>query len=434
VTSGIHPTEAQLWRLWVERNETARIRYLALEPQALVPDAAAPVTDREVQDYYQRNAERFRQPAQATVRVVTISRAPTAADSAAALEHARAVRAELVGGADFAAVARRESADPGSAERGGSLGTFSRGQMVPAFEQAVWATPLGQISDPVQTQFGLHLIQVQRRDGDEAEARHILIPLRRTAESEDRLLARTDSLDDAARRGGLEQAARELGLAVRSYDVDEESAYIPGIGRTEDGIDWVFRDADPGEASGVMETPEAYFALELVSRRPEGILPLEQVQDGVRARLMAEKKLAQARQIGREVVDQVRGGRSLADAGAAARVEIEEAGPFTRMDFVPGVGRANAVIGTAFGLQPGQVSGIVEANDMVYIVELVERSEADRVGFDEQKAELRQRLTGAVEQERWQQFLTALHDEARIVDNREQVLRPQDPGPLQAGF
>ncbi len=82
-----------------------------------------------------------------------------------ALAKAQEIRKKLIDGADFAATAKAESDDTGSGAKGGSLGTFSHGQMVAAFDKAVFALPVGQISEPVKTQFGYHIIKVESRTG-----------------------------------------------------------------------------------------------------------------------------------------------------------------------------------------------------------------------------------------------------------------------------
>ncbi len=80
-----------------------------------------------------------------------------------ALAKAQEIRKKLLGGADFAATAKAESDDTGSGAKGGSLGTFGHGQMVPPFEQAAFTLPLNQISEPVKSQFGYHIIKVEGR-------------------------------------------------------------------------------------------------------------------------------------------------------------------------------------------------------------------------------------------------------------------------------
>jgi len=80
-----------------------------------------------------------------------------------ALTKAQDIRKQLVAGADFATLAKTVSDDPGSAAKGGSLGKFSHGQMVGPFDQAAFSLPVGQISEPVKTQFGYHIIKVDSR-------------------------------------------------------------------------------------------------------------------------------------------------------------------------------------------------------------------------------------------------------------------------------
>ncbi len=83
---------------------------------------------------------------------------------AEALEKAESIRKRLLAGEDFAGLAKTESDDSGSAANGGSLGTFKRGTMVGPFDQAAFTLPLKQVSEPLKTQFGYHLIFIEQRD------------------------------------------------------------------------------------------------------------------------------------------------------------------------------------------------------------------------------------------------------------------------------
>src|SRR5690606_37342989 len=119
------------------------------------------VTDREIEQYYRANREQFRRPATARVTLAYISKLPTAVDSAVALTRALAARQELAAGADFAELAQRESDDPGSASLGGNLGQVSRNDLFDAaLLDAVFTVPVGQVSEPVQSSAGYHLIRV----------------------------------------------------------------------------------------------------------------------------------------------------------------------------------------------------------------------------------------------------------------------------------
>ena len=86
-----------------------------------------------------------------------------------ALAKAQEIRKKLLEGSDFAALSTAESDDVGSGVKGGDLGFFSRGQMVPAFDQAVFALPPGEISEPVKSPFGYHIIKVEQKEAKSFE-------------------------------------------------------------------------------------------------------------------------------------------------------------------------------------------------------------------------------------------------------------------------
>ena len=93
----------------------------------------------------------------------------------AALKKAKKLRKKLVRGADFGSLARKHSDDPGSAMAGGELGLVSWGQFVPEYEEAVTQLETGELSEPVRTPFGYHLIQLIERQGGQFDTRHILV-------------------------------------------------------------------------------------------------------------------------------------------------------------------------------------------------------------------------------------------------------------------
>lgn len=105
-----------------------------------------------------------------------------------ALARAEALRQRIVKGEDFAAVARVESDDSGSGKNGGDLGTFGRGRMIPEFEEAVFSIPVGEVSPPVKTQFGYHLIQVQKRGAQPFEEVRANIEKRLATEAADKTM------------------------------------------------------------------------------------------------------------------------------------------------------------------------------------------------------------------------------------------------------
>ena len=141
--------------------EKIRVEYLTLSIETAMADI--PVSDKEISDYYQANAARLAQPEQRSASHVLLS-IPKGADAATKAKlsaKAAQLTAELQKNPSrFAEVARKESQDPGSAAQGGSLGTFGRGAMVKAFDDAVFSMKKGEIRGPVESEFGFHIIRL----------------------------------------------------------------------------------------------------------------------------------------------------------------------------------------------------------------------------------------------------------------------------------
>ncbi len=123
----------------------------------------ARVTDKEIKEYYEKHKSEFMQPEQVRARHILI-KVPAGADKtklAEAKKKAMDIRVRLMKGESFTKLAQKYSDDPGSKTRGGDLGYFSKGRMVPEFEKAAFALKKGEISKPVKTTFGYHIIKVE---------------------------------------------------------------------------------------------------------------------------------------------------------------------------------------------------------------------------------------------------------------------------------
>ena len=427
IGAGIVVTDGELWQMFRERNETARVRFVALDPSRMVADEEVTVTDRQIAEYYNENRDDFQRPARAEVRLVSVDTRPTAADTTASLERAREIRQEILDGADFAEIAATESDDEVSAAQGGDLGTIRRGQTVPEFEEAVWGARLGQLTEPVQSEFGYHIIRVDRRTDEEADVHHILVPIERTLESENRMLDRVDSLETLVERMSLESAADSLDMNVRTAELNPLLTNMPGVGDIGEGLDWAFEDEPlAGDVSEIFENESHFYVMELVEREEARPLTLEEATPTIRTILLNERKRERTEEIGRNLVDRLEAGASLADAAAEMNLVLREAGPFTRLDFVPGLGAANAAVGAAFGLAVGETSGLVSTESGFFVINVVERTPADREAWEAQKQSQRQQVLSSLQNQRINQFLDALRQEAEVVDNRRQALRPAD--------
>ncbi len=266
-TAGFYVPDDQLWQIWRDTHDAVTIRYVAFDPATLVSDASVTITDPELHDYYVKNRDSFVSPTQATVKYVALDRRPDAADSAATLARVREVRAELAGGADFAEVATRESADSVSAANGGLL-TIHKGETAPSFEEAAFSQPIGRIGEPVLTQFGYHIVQTESRAADSATVRHILIPVSLTTDHEDSLLDQVDSLEcpDAVARHRRHRPGHGAGGTRGPAD---PRSLVPGGCRVGRGRHVL--GAERGETGrGERSIRNAHQLLRRAAHRPEG--------------------------------------------------------------------------------------------------------------------------------------------------------------------
>jgi len=432
VSAGIYLSDAELWQLWKDQNEQVEVRYLAFDPANRYEDGQFSISDSEIEEYYRDQQEEFEVPARAAVKVIVLDKTPTAADTTASGERADEIRQELLDGADFAETARQTSADQGSAELGGELGVFPKGRMTGAFDSTVFSTPVGELTEPIKTAFGYHVIEIQERWGqDSAQARHVLVPVERTDESEIALLTLADSIEDLGESMVMEEVGAAAGVNVQTVDISQNFPFLVGAGQISEGADWVFEEASAGDVSPVFETTQAFYMLELVSSEPEGVLPLEQARAAIESTLLFERKMSQARVDGQAAVARIRSGETLEDIAEDLGLEISDTGLFSRSSFVPGLGRQNSAIGAAFGLRSGEVSEVVTTPTNAFILDLVGYVPADSAAWIGQRIEQRQTQVLILQQQRLQEWIDALRAAARIVDRRDVVLAPADEDVVQ---
>ena len=132
----------------------------------------------KVEEHYKSNSYKFNKPKRVKARhiLLKVDEKAAAAEVEAAQQKLVELKGQIAGGADFAELAREHSQDPGSKDKGGDLGVFGPGTMDPAFQEAAFGLEAGQLSEPVRTRFGLHLIRVEdvmpeeKRTLDDAKA------------------------------------------------------------------------------------------------------------------------------------------------------------------------------------------------------------------------------------------------------------------------
>ena len=423
ISDGVYITDADLWRTFQDEHDSVQVSYVAWRAQ---PDSAAiaAVTESEARDYFTKNKKRFERPGQALLSVVRIPRVITSADTAATRERLLRLRAEITGGAKFEDVARRESQDSVSGANGGDLGRGARGRFVPQFEDPAFRLRAGEISGPVQTPFGFHLIKVDERKGDTIAVRHILL---RIAQSDSAATATDRQADELARIAAgaddpkkLDTAAKQLGLAITHARATENlPAAVNGM-MVPSASAWAFGGARTGEISELFDDDNGYWIVRLDSISIGGEPRFERVAREARAAVAKAKALDRMMPAAQQVAQRA-ATNGLEAAASSANLTVEHPPAFTRVDSVAGLGRFNRAVGGAFGIPAGAVSAPIRDENGIYVMRVDRRRNADRAEFEKQKDTLRRQRLQQVRQQRLQLFIEDLRRSAKIEDHRRDI-------------
>lgn len=424
IAGEVFVSDAKLWDLYRDGHDSAQVTFVAFDP-ATVPDSAVRIDEADIRRYYETNKARFKRNARALLSILAIPRVVSAADTAAARARASALREEILKGARFEEVARRESADSASAGSGGDLGMSSRDRFVPEFSRVAFSLRPGEISQPVLSPFGFHLIKVEARKGDSAHVKHILVPIRQSdssARATDRLadqLARLAASATQPQR--FDSAARALGLKPDTVQAEEGRPVLTRFGVAAGVSAWAFGGARPGETSELFDTEQAYFLARLDSLTPGGTVPYEELREEIRAFLLRRRKAEALVPKARELA--AAAAKEGLEAAARARgLEVQKSALFTRTSFVPGLGRLNEAVGAAFALPVGVVSEPIVTDDGVFVLRVDRRVEASREAWEKQKDTQRREVLDAMRQARVRLYLDALRERAKIDDRRKRIL------------
>ncbi len=416
-------SDDRLFQMYRDERDSVRVSFVPVVPAPGAVDSI-PVTEAEARAYYRQYEDRWDRPGSAVVSLVRVDRTPTAADTAATRARLLTLREEITSGrSSFEDVARRESADTISGPQGGDLGRGARGRFVAPFETAAYALRAGQVSEPVLTQFGWHLIKVDERKGDTLALRHVLLRVTQRDSAAIATDRRADSLSTIA--GGalepsrLDSAAAVLGLLITQVSLQErQPAFVAG--RQVGGVSaWAFSGVRAGDISDLLDDENGYYLARVDSMRPGGVQPFEvvraEIEQALRQRKAIDAQLPRAQAILADAQ-----ATTLQAAAAKAGLAVQTAGPVSRMAFVPGLGYGSEAIGAAFAIPVGRM-GVARTDDGAAVIQVDWRHESPRAEFEAQKAGQRERVVQALREQRVRAFLDNLRREAEIVDRRREI-------------
>ncbi|HYN42239.1 MAG TPA: SurA N-terminal domain-containing protein [Thermoanaerobaculia bacterium] len=417
------PTDYQL-------PERRKGKYLLVESAQLRAEVARKVTDADIAAEYSKNLDSYRKGEEVTVRHILYKADGTPAADAAARAKADSAVKRLKGGADFAALAKAESEDPGSKASGGELGGISRGRMVKEFEDAAFGAAQGDIVGPVKSPFGFHVLQVTGKGAERVQ------PLFEVSAS---IRARLEEsrAGDEARRLARELADRVGKLGKKPTDDDLRKLTRPGV--TFNETELLARADAPagigpnpsfmqllfelplGEVSDPVATARGEAILKPIEVKVAGPAAFADVKARVKADLVKMKQQETALAAARAAMTP---GASLEAVAQAAGVKVEAPEAFPKAGPVPGLGTSKALLDAAFSATPGEMKGPVWVADRgAAVLRVQEVTPFDAEAFAKQKGEALDRLRQQKSGRLFQSLVQRLRAEARIEVNKELLAR-----------
>jgi peptidyl-prolyl cis-trans isomerase D len=438
--AAIKPTDEQLRKFYdengraFETRESAKVEYLVLSADELARGIA--LGEDDLRGYYTQNAARFTTPEQrrASHILVKLEAGASAADRDKATARARALLTQARGGADFAALAKAQSQDPGSASQGGDLGFFPREAMIKPFADAAFGMKVGEISDLVETEFGLHIIRLTgiqpaaaqsfeaARPAIEAEVRRQQAG-RRYAEAAEAFTNLVYEQSDS-----LKPAADRFKLEIRTADAVERNP-APGAPKSplnhpklltalfsEDSV------AKKRNTEAVETGGNTLVSARILEHRPAQRKPFEAVRAEVLARFTEQEARRLTREAGESRLKSLQADPSAAQAGlTAARAVSRQGGAETPSEAVEALFRAPS------GKLPVWVGvSLADGSYGLYQITRVIPPSAEQVAA--RRADFQAQLTQLFGQQDTTSYLEALKARAKVVRHENRLIDKADAG------
>jgi peptidyl-prolyl cis-trans isomerase D len=435
-------TGSQVRDDYVKRNQKATVRYIFFNPENYrkkANDASGqiPVEKSAIEKYYKEHEQEFKDPEKRKIDYVIFSNKATRADSDTVRSLAADILRRAQSGEDFAQLAQTYSEDESNRDKGGDLGFFKRGAMVKPFEEAAFAGNPGDIVGPVQTTFGLHVIKVvakktekpagENKDKNQKEApgeemvqaSHILLKFQPSRQTIDAAKDSASYFASLARESGWEAALKSEKLTAQNSPLFAEgSGFVPGVGVKRSVSYFVFKNT-VGAVSEALEVPQGFLVLRVAEVQGERIKPLEEVQAQIENILRLDKLKDFAFEAAKAARAKLEQSMTLEDLAAPDSLEIKTAEPFARSGFVSGLGKDSNFIGTAFSLQPNQISPAVKGTRGSYLIQLLHIDPIDEADYQAQKETIREDLMNRAKQGAFSDWYAHIKEKAKIKDYRE---------------
>ncbi len=387
VMKQIHPSDAELKAFWDKNKqnyansvpEKRTARYVVIDANKVKEQTQ--VTPQELQSYYSQHLDEYRVPDQVNLSMILIKADPSdkkAMDAA----HAKAddLLKQLKAGANFADLAKKNSQDPDSASKGGSLGWIQRGRIpIPEVEQAAFSLPKGEISPVIQSPLGFQIIKVDDKQSahlkplEEVKSEIEPVIAGQKASQKADTLART--VASQARTAGLEKAIKDNGLELVNAGPFTRTDSLPGIGTAPDVMNALFT-ARADAAPDTVETPQGSVIYQVTNITPAATPTFDQIKDKVTEDYKNQQVGTLLLQRTQELTEKARSEHDLKKAAKETGASLKTSDLVGPDSQVPDLGSMSGPgPSAAFDMKPGEIQGPISAGRNGAVIQLLDKQE-----------------------------------------------------------
>jgi peptidyl-prolyl cis-trans isomerase D len=404
--------------------EKRKVRYVLVDVEAMRPRVS--VSQREIERSYNDNIETYSTPEQVRASHILLKTGEGKDEAAVKAKAEQILKEAKAPGADFAALATKNSEDEASAKKGGDLDYFSRGHMVPEFEQAAFSMQPGEMSDLVKTQYGYHIIKVvDKKPGvtktlDEVKAQITDQLMWERAQSKTSDVA--DTLEKQIRKpADLDKVAGENGLKVQESGYVTRDEPIMAIGAPPEMTAEIFGLQD-GQVSGALRTQRGYAFVTVAGKQAPHPPKLEEVRDKVRDDLVRQKAFEIAQQKAVQVAAGAKGG-DLQKAAKSAGLEAKTTEMIARDGAIPDVGISPQVDAVAFSLPPGAISEPIRTDNAIVVIRVVDKKQPTPAEYATEREKTRDDLVNERRNRFFGAYMLKAKQAMNITVNRQVLQR-----------
>lgn len=396
-----------------------KVNYLRFDPQ--VYTAEVQLSAEDIETYYFDNKEKYATPKTVSARHILfkVDTGATEEEADAAKAKAEDVLDMVRKGEDFAAMAKQYSEGP-SKENGGQLGAFKKEDMVAPFSEKAFSMKQGEVSEPVRTQFGWHLIKVEKiNEASVQSLEEATKTIQKTlTDDQAKSLAydKADAFYEATLEGDLiAEVGKEMGLEVKTTGLFSKAGPEKEVNNPKAFADAAFA-LSVNQISEIQDFDDGFYILQIIESIPGKIPELATVREAVTADLKKEKQAALAEEKAKALLAILKSGPTADGTESDSGVVFKTTDYFKRNDQIKDIGWENEISQMAFTLSSTQplAEDVIRGKNGFYVMRLKDRRLPDSQGFDKEKKQLEEILSQQKELKAFKLWLSEARKKSEI--------------------